>query len=94
MFKKRQKSQKALEIIKAPRIITCPSCGWAGIKAELVIKVVEPDINDRIANSFYTFALASPPTEKVQYKCPRCNEMIASDMHYYSSYFDENSFLD
>ena len=79
----------------APRLVECPFCDWTGRKSELVIKVVEPDFNDVVAaGALYIIMLASPPTERVQYWCPRCEKLIASDLHYRSSLFNEDSFPD
>jgi predicted RNA-binding Zn-ribbon protein involved in translation (DUF1610 family) len=86
MFRRRQKKPAA------PRIINCPFCGWTGGKSDLVIKVVEPDYYDKVSKGFYSIMLASPPSERVQYWCPRCGKMIASDLHYFSSLFDDDSY--
>jgi hypothetical protein len=89
MFFGRPKREK---VHAGPQLIHCEQCGWSGRKGELVAQEVDVEVEDIIKSGMYTLMLASPPTERVDYRCPACRNLLASDLHYYSSHFNEDSF--
>jgi hypothetical protein len=38
--------------------------------------------------------LASPPSHRIEYHCPICKELLASDLKFMQSYYDQETFPD
>ena len=72
----------------------CDRCGWQGEKKELIPKQVELEFLDSLTYSVQWLMLFSPPTHRVEYRCPICGELLASDVKFYQSYYDQESFPD
>jgi hypothetical protein len=34
------------------------------------------------------------PSHRVEYRCPNCRELLASDLKFYQAYFDQETFED
>jgi predicted RNA-binding Zn-ribbon protein involved in translation (DUF1610 family) len=71
----------------------CKTCGWRGNKDEMASKKVGLEAMDT-SNSSLKVVLASPPIHRVEYRCPKCSDLIASDLKYHVSFYDEESFPD
>ena len=74
------------------RQIRCRLCGWTGGKGDLLMIEIEPEFIDWVKAPFYTYGLPIPPEKRLEYRCPHCGKVIASDLHYASSRFDDDSF--
>ena len=72
---------------------SCQECGWRGNKEEMASKRINLGTMELHDSGFKT-VLASPPTHRVEYRCPRCNSLIASDLKFLQSLYDEESFPD
>ena len=72
----------------------CDSCGWQGEKRELIAKQVDLEFLDSLTYSMQRSMLFSPPTHRVEYRCPKCGELLASDIKFSQPYYDQETFLD
>ena len=68
--------------------IRCPSCGWTGRQKDFVRKEAELEANDYLATALQTF-LASPVKHKFEYSCPSCGRLMATELTFLQSYFDQ-----
>jgi predicted Zn-ribbon and HTH transcriptional regulator len=72
----------------------CNKCGWQGEKTELVTKQVRTEVLDNLSYPIQSFLAYSPPTHRIEYRCPKCKELLASDLKFYQSFYDQETFVD
>jgi hypothetical protein len=71
----------------------CDKCGWHGEKGQLIMKKVGLETRDSFAYPMQIL-LASPPSHRIEYHCPICKELLASDLKFMQSYYDQETFPD
>jgi predicted RNA-binding Zn-ribbon protein involved in translation (DUF1610 family) len=80
-------AQKAAER-RTGGTIRCPSCGWTGAKRETVVKEVDLEVTDYLRTALQTI-LASPVQHKCEYSCPVCGRLLATELKFFQSYYDQ-----
>ncbi len=71
----------------------CHNCGWSGTKIDLITKEVDLEVQDSFSYPAQ-YLFGSPPSHRVEYRCPNCKELLASDLKFLQSFFDEETFED
>jgi hypothetical protein len=71
----------------------CAKCGWHGPKRELKRKDVNIEVQEQSSHPRQAF-FRSLPSHRVEYRCPQCNDLMASDLKFLQSYFDQETFED
>jgi hypothetical protein len=71
----------------------CDRCGWQGEKSQLAKREVDLEVRDSLSYPLQVL-LASPPSHRVEYRCPECSELLASDLKFLTSFYDQETFSD
>jgi hypothetical protein len=71
----------------------CDKCGWSGAKGELLIEEAGLEVRDSFSYSVQAM-FGGTPSHRVEYRCPNCKELLASDLKFYQAYFDQETFED
>jgi len=71
----------------------CHKCGWHGEKGKLVRMRVGLEVRDSISYPMQVL-LASPPSHRIEYRCPNCRELLASDLKFMQPFYDQDTYPD